>query len=320
MARSSKKALVAGGAGFIGSHLVDKLMSEGFEVSILDNLFNATKDNLKEHFASKNFHFIKGDVLNFELIKRLSRDMDVVFHEAAIGDVPFSIKDPVLVTKVNLKGTLNLLNACLDTDVKRFIYASSCSVYGNRKNSPQCEDMLLSPISPYAVTKLASEKYCSTFHEIYGLETVSLRFFNVYGSRQKPGPYSKVITAFVDRLLKEKPPVIYGDGEQTRDFVHVRDVVEAHMLAFKIKNAAGKSFNIGSGRSININRLAEILIRILDKTNLKPIHSDSGLGDIRFSCADISLAEKILGYKPTIDLEEGLEELVTWHRKNSPDE
>ena len=310
MGKHFERVLVTGGAGFIGSHLVERLIHEGFEVVVIDNLFNSNKDNLAQNFDRKDFHFIEGDILDFELIKEIVKDVDAVFHEAAIVDVPLSIKKPALVNDCNLVGTLNLLNACLNASVERFIYASSCAVYGDQGVLPLDENMMSMPISPYAVTKLAAEKYCSVFYRLYGLETVSLRYFNVYGIRQTYGIYDGVTNTFMKTLLKNKPPVIYGDGKQTRDFVNVEDIIEANILALEKKNAAGKTLNIAYGKAITINELAQILMDILNRNHLRSIHTNPRHGDIRHSCADISLANRILGYSPSMSLKNGLKKLT----------
>jgi len=313
MSRKYSKALVTGGAGFIGSHLVDRLLHDRFEVAVLDNVSTGRMENLAHHAERKNFHFVKGDVRDFELVKKAVMDIDVVFHEAALVSVTRSVENPVLTNDVNVTGTLNLLKACLDSGVKRFIHASSSSVYGETEVLPKREDLEPKPISPYAVSKLAAENYVKIFHQVYGLETVCLRYFNVYGPRQTYGPYSGVITIFINRMLKNQPSIIYGDGEQMRDFTNVQDAVEANMLVMKIKSAAGEVFNTATGVATTINHLATLLLQIMDKTNLKPVYQNPRPGDIRQSYADISKARKILGYEPKVALRDGLEKLVEWY-------
>jgi len=312
MTRNYSKVLVTGGAGFIGCHIVDKVLSAGFEVTGVDNLTTGQLENVVYHQGRKDFHFVKGDIRDFDLVKNIVKDIDVVFHEAALASVALSVSDPILTNDVNVTGTLNLLKACLDFGVKRFIYASSASVYGETKTLPLKEDMAPNPISPYAASKLAAENYATIFHEVYGLETVCLRYFNVYGPKQAYSPYSGVTTQFINRLLNNKSPIIYGDGQQSRDFVHVQDVVEANMLALGSKNAVGEVFNIASGRSTTVNHLAMMLAQIIGKNDLKPNYTDPRPGDVRYCYADISKARK-LGFCPKISLEEGLVKLVEWY-------
>jgi nucleoside-diphosphate-sugar epimerase len=229
-------------------------------------------------------------------------------------DVPFSIKNPLLFDEVNVDGTLNLLKASLDSNVKRFIFASSAAVYGDSKPAKKKENMLLKPISPYGVSKMAAENYVQVFNELYGLETVCLRYFNVYGPRQAfTSSYSGVITSFVNRLLKGQPPIINGDGKQTRDFVHVDDVVSANLLALACESAVGEVFNIASGINMSVYELAKMLQRITNTEHLKPTFAEPRLGDIKHCSADISKAEKLLGFHPKIRLEDGLSTLVKWH-------
>ena len=304
------KILVTGGAGFTGSHLVDKLLDEDFEVTVLDDLSTGTLENLSSHIRGGNFHFVKGDVCNSEIVGQVVEDVDAVFHEAAIASVPRSLEDPVFTDHVNVDGTLNLLSASLNSHVKRFVYASSCAVYGDSGTLPHNEQLPLSPLSPYAASKVSAESYCKAFYKAYGLETVSLRLFNVYGPRQSSGAYGGVIEQFLDRLLKGEEPVIFGDGGQTRDLVHVGDVVEAHMLALEKKGAVGEVLNIASGVATSINKLAQMLTNMVGGRELKPIYSSPRRGDVRHSQGDIAKAENLLGYAPKIFLEEGLRKYV----------
>jgi UDP-glucose 4-epimerase len=308
------KVLVTGGAGFIGSHLVDRLINEDFDVTVIDNLYSGKKENIAHNIGRNNFNFIKGDILDSKIVDKVIKDIDVVFHLAAIVGVPFSIKDPQKVNEVNINGSLTLLKACSNSNVKRFIFASSSAVYGEQKNLPYSESLLASPISPYAITKLATENYCRFFNEMYELKTVILRFFNVYGSRQINSSYNGVICEFIKNLINGKPPVIFDDGKQKRDFVNINDVINAFLLTLKRNNAVGKVFNIAYGEGVEIYRLAQIIIKIFGNTDLKPIYSKSRIGDVRYSYADISLARKILGYKPKISLKDGLKELVNWYQ------
>jgi nucleoside-diphosphate-sugar epimerase len=320
MSKDYSKILVTGGAGFIGSHMVDRLLRDGFEVTVIDDLSTGQASNITHHKERKGFEFIKGDIRNFKLIKKTMKDMDAIFHEAAITSVPLSVRTPVLTNDINVTGTLNLLKASLDLHVKRFIFASSCAIYGDTTPPKKREEMTPNPTSPYGASKLAAENYAKLFHQLYGLETVSLRYFNVYGSRQNlsiNGSEGGVITIFLDKVLRNIPPVIYGDGEQTRDFVHVQDIVEANMLALKSKNVAGEIFNIATGIEVSVNQVTDTLKEILNKRNLETIHANPRPGDIRHIYADISKAEKILGFHPRITLKRGLVTLKRY-AKSSP--
>jgi UDP-glucose 4-epimerase len=310
------RVLVTGGAGFIGSHLVDRLVSEGFEIIVLDDFSSGKMENLKHHLGRDDFVLIHGDVRDFDVVRKAVEGVDVVFHLAAVVSVPLSVEDPVLVEDVNVGGTLNVLKACVDAGVRRFVFAGSCAVYGEGRGVPRCEDDVLDPISPYAVSKLAGEFYCRVFYRVYGLEAVVLRYFNVYGPRQVYGPYSGVISIFINRLLRGEPPVIFGDGNQVRDFVFVEDVVEATMLAMFSKNAVDGVFNVGSGRCTSINELAKTLIELIG-VNVEPVYSDLRPGDIRYSCADISRTREVLGFKPKVELKEGLLRTIKWFKEKS---
>jgi nucleoside-diphosphate-sugar epimerase len=301
---------VTGGAGFIGSHIVDKLIGADAEVTVLDNLDTGKMENIAQHKQNRNFHFINGDIRDFRLVKKIVKDVDAVFNLAAIASVQLSIEDPLFVNDVNVKGTLNLLKASLDSDVRRFIQPSSAAVYGDTQTLPVCEDFCPMPLSPYAVSKLAAEGYTVVFNHVYGLGTVCLRYFNVYGPRQAHSPYSGVITIFANELIGNQPPKIFGDGEQTRDFVFVEDVVSATMLALTEKNAVGQIFNIASGKGITINNIVQVLQKLMDKNNLKPVYEAPREGDIRHSYASIEKARTLLGYEPVFSLENGLKELL----------
>jgi len=308
--RRHAKVLVTGGAGFIGSHLIDKLLHEGFEVTALDDFSSGKIENIRHHTGASNFRLIRGDIRNLGDVKKAVEDADAVFHLAAIVSVPLSVKNPSLVDDVNVRGTLNLLEASLDADVKRFIYASSCAVYGEASDLPIDEWHPTAPLSPYAASKLAAEHHCRVFHKDYGLETVCLRCFNAYGPRQKKGPYGGVITQFISRIKQGKPPVIYGDGNQTRDFVYINDVAEASELALHKRGAVGEVFNIGTGKATTINQLAQILTKLVGKPGLKTVYTNPRPGDIKHSQANITKAQTILGYTPKISLEQGLKALL----------
>lgn len=314
--RDYSRILVTGGAGFIGSHLVDRLLTEGYEVTVLDNLSSGHLKNIA-HERKKTFHFIKGDIRNSYVVKNALKDVDAVFHEAAFVSITQSVKKPIVNNAVNVAGTLNMLRASLRLGVKRFVFASSAAVYGKTRTPVQREDMMASPESPYAASKLAAENYVRLYCKIYGLETVSLRFFNVYGPRQRfdiDCAYGGVIPIFLGRVLKDLPPLIFGDGRQTRDFVYIKDVVESKMLALSSKRATGEVINIGTGIGVSVNHIATSLKRLVHKENLRNLHSDTRPGEIRHSRADINKAKRILGYTPTFSLEQGLGELVEWFK------
>jgi len=297
---------VTGGAGFIGSHIVDRLVEEGFEVRVLDDLSTGSLKNIHKHLGKRGFHFLKGDIRGPTVLGNALKGVEVVFHEAALTSVPDSVVDPLPTNEVNATGTLRLLKAGAELGVRRLIYASSSSVYGEQTRQPIKEDSVPRPMSPYAVSKLAAENYCSTFSRLGQLETVCLRYFNVYGPRQGRGPYGGVIRIFEDRLRGNKPPIIYGDGKQTRDFVSVLDVVQANMLAMTVKEAAGEVFNVGTGVGTSISMLAEMIIGASGRRHVHPIHASPRYGDVRHSCADITKVNRMLGYSPTLRLDDFL--------------
>lgn len=303
------KVLVTGGAGFVGSHLVDKLIQEGFDIVVLDNLSTGVLDNIRAHVGKRNFQFVRGDVGVRYVVRRALRDVECVFHLAAIASVNFSMRRPDLVDRVNVSGTINLLEESRRADVKKFLFTSSCAVYGEPVKIPVNEEHPTRPLSPYGASKLAAEHYCMTYHRVYGLETVALRLFNVYGPRQERSPYGGVIGRFIDRLKRGLPPIIFGDGRQTRDFVHVKDVAEALMLAMKAKGCAGMIFNIGSGTEASIREIAERLIRIFG-LEVRPIFTRHRAGDIRRMCADIKRAKELLGFEAKTSLDKGLKACV----------
>lgn len=302
-----RKVVVTGGAGFIGSHLAEELVDQGYYVVILDDLSTGKLENIAELLKKDNVEFIQGDITDLPLLQKLLHGIKYVFHQAALARVPRSIADPVASNEVNIKGTLNVLMAAKENRVRKVIYASSSSIYGDAPTLPLREDMLPNPLSPYALTKLASEYYCVIFRQIYGLSTVCLRYFNVYGSRQDPNSqYATVIPAFIARIARNLSPVIFGDGEQSRDFTFIKDVVGANILA--AENDAEGVYNIGSGKNIAINRLAEIVLNLIQK-DLKPIYQKPRPGDPKHALADISKA-KIFGYEPKWSLEDGLKKTI----------
>jgi UDP-glucose 4-epimerase len=300
---------VTGGAGFIGSHLIDALVDKEHRITILDNLSFGTMSNLAPHLSNRRVKFVKGDIRNTQEIREALEDTNLVFHLAAITNVPYSVENPTTTKEVNDKGTKNLLEASLDGKVERFINVSSCAVYGNPRYLPIDEIHPVSPMSPYAESKVKGEQCCTEFEKKYGLKTLTLRLFNVYGPRQSANQYAGVITKFIQHIGNRRPPIIYGDGAQTRDFVHVSDVVQALLLSMNSNKAVGEIFNIGSGKPITINELCEI-ITIKLHSEMKPVYKEFRDGDIKYSYAKIEKARKLLGYDPKIDLEKGLEDLI----------
>ena len=302
-----KKVVVTGGAGFIGSHLADALASRGYYVIILDDLSTGRLENISGLLKKNEAEFIRGSITDLPLLQRLFQNVDYVFHQAALAGVSLSIEDPLATNEVNIKGTLNVLMAAKKNKVRKVIYASSSSIYGDTPTLPKREDMPPNPLSPYALTKFTSEYYCRIFCQIYGLATVCLRYFNVYGPRQDPqSQYAAVISAFISRISQDLPPVIFGDGEQSRDFTFIQDVVQANILV--AENNAEGIYNIGGGKNISLNQLVEIILAIMQK-KLKPVYQQPRQGDVRHSLADISKARRF-GYKSERTLEEGLKETI----------
>ncbi|MBK7597672.1 MAG: SDR family oxidoreductase [Acidobacteria bacterium] len=306
--------LVTGGAGFIGSHIVETLVNRGEKVRVLDNLMTGKHENIA-NFEDR-IEFILGDIRDFKALGKAVDGVDTIFHEAAIPSVPRSVEEPQLNHDSNVNGTFNLLLAARDAGVRRVVYAASSSAYGEIGTGEKKEDQLPSPLSPYAVAKLVGEYYCQVFTRVYGLETVSLRYFNVFGPRQDPSsPYSGVISKFVTTLLNGDRPMIFGDGEQSRDFTYVANVVDANIRAAESADAVGEVINLGVNQRTTLNQLLSELQKIIG-TNITPQYEPPRAGDIRHSLADISRAEKLLGFKPLIGLEEGLKATVDWYRRN----
>jgi UDP-glucose 4-epimerase len=300
-------ALVTGGAGFIGSHIVDRLLGDGYQVRVLDNFSTGKRENLPD---SGDLEIITGDVGSFDDVHEAMKDVELVFHEAAIASVPKTIHDPLASHTTNYLGTLNVLEAARQQGTKRVVFASSAAVYGDLPELPKREDMPLKPLSPYAVDKLASEYACQVYTHLHGLETVCLRYFNIYGPRQDPGsPYSGVISIFADRLKKGERPVIYGDGEQTRDFVFVSDVVEANIKAATVDKAAGRVINIATGRVVTLNELLKSMCRILNR-EFHPGYENVRAGDIRHSSALTCLSREALDWLAIVGMDEGLDRLL----------
>jgi len=304
----STKVLVTGGAGFIGSHVVDRLVKDGYKVKVLDNLSSGKLDNIQGHLSSKRVDFVKGDIRDVSFVRKSLDGIGTVIHMAALVSVPLSIENPALTFDINLLGTLNMLRTSIEKHINRFVFISSCAVCGDPASLPVTEKTEAHPISPYAESKLIGERYCLGFSERQMLRSVVLRFFNVYGPRQGMNEYSGVITRFIERCKNKLPMTIYGDGFQTRDFVNVEDVARAVSISVKSK-VDGEVFNIGSGHATSINELAKTILELAD-IDLEICHEKSRSGDIRASYADISKARKLLGYKPQVSLRDGLRCLV----------
>jgi nucleoside-diphosphate-sugar epimerase len=308
-----EKYLITGGAGFIGSNIVEELVKRGHPVKVIDNFLTGKRENISS-FLDK-IEFIEGDIRDSDVCNRALEGVDFVLHQAALPSVPRSIEDPLLTTEINIKGTLNILLASREAKVKGFVFASSSSVYGDDPNLPKKEDIVGNPLSPYAISKIAGEKYCRVFSQIFGLSTVCLRYFNIFGPRQDPSSqYAAVIPNFITRMLEGKSPTIFGDGEQSRDFTYVSNVVEANILASKAKGVSGEVFNIGCGERTTVNSLVLSLNEIL-KEEISSSYEESRPGDVRHSFADISKARKMLKYEPQVPFGEGLEETVRWYRE-----
>ena len=307
------KYLVTGGAGFIGSNIAEELVKRGYSVKIIDNFLTGKRENISS-FLDK-IELVEGDIRDYDACSRALEGVDFVLHQAALPSVPRSIEDPLLTNEINIKGTLNILLASREAKVKGFVFASSSSVYGDDPNLPKKEGTLGNPLSPYAISKLTGEKYCRVFSQIFGLPTVCLRYFNIFGPRQDPSSqYAAVIPNFISRMLKGESPTIFGDGEQTRDFTHVSNVVEANILASKAQGVSGEVFNIACGERTTVNSLASNLNRIL-KEEISPYYAEPRPGDVRDSFADMSKARKMLKYEPLVPLGKGLEETIRWYRE-----
>ena len=298
------KYLVTGGAGFIGSNIVDRLVRDGQEVRVIDDFSTGKIENI-EHNLDK-IELTTGSITDLELVKKAVEGVDYVLHQAALPSVPRSVANPIASNAVNIDGTLNILVAARDAGVKRVVYAASSSAYGDTPTLPKSEDMPPNPLSPYALTKLAGEQYCTIFYRLYGLETVSLRYFNVFGPRQDPtSQYAAVIPKFIEKILAGESPTIYGDGEQTRDFTFVTNNVEANLLACTAPNVGGEVINVACGERYSLLQLVELINETLG-TKIEPIFEPGRPGDVKHSLADISKARELLGFKPLVDFEEGL--------------
>lgn len=297
-------ALVTGGGGFIGSHLVKRLLREGQAVRVLDNFATGRRSNLDDVLA--DIELVEGDLQSYERVHNAVRGCDLVFHLGALPSVPRSVQDPLTSNATNVTGTLNVLLASRDEGVRRVVYASSSSIYGADPTLPKHEEMQSLPIAPYAVSKLSGESYCRAFHQVYGLESVSLRYFNIFGPGQDPeSQYAAVIPNFISAALEGRSPIVHGDGEQSRDFTYIDNAVDANLLAADAEGAAGQVFNIACGRRTSLNEIIAQLGALTGK-EVESTNTDPRPGDVRHSLADISKAHQILGYDPVVDFEEGL--------------
>ena len=303
--------LVTGGAGFIGSHLAEELLRRGHGVRVVDNLVTGRRSNL-DHLAG--VEFLEGDLADVSVATRAVAGCDYVLHQAAIPSVPRSVKDPITSNRANVDGTLNVLVAARDAGVKRLVFAGSSSAYGNTPTLPKHEDMPNRPLSPYALQKVIGEEYLKMFTSLYGLETVTIRYFNVFGPRQDPSsPYSGVISVFATALLEDRPPTIFGDGEQTRDFTYVANVVDGVLRACDAPGASGEIVNVATGGRISLNQLFEAMRQMIG-ASVQPKYAPSRPGDVRDSQADITKARRLLGYEPIVSFEDGLQRTVDWYR------
>lgn len=314
MYTSGSTVLVTGGAGFIGSHLVLRLLKDGYKVRVLDNFATGSRENVR-HLLN-DIDLVEGDIQSYERVHAAVRGCELVFHQAALPSVPRSIQDPLTSNASNVIGTLNLLLAARDEGVRRVVFASSSSVYGANPELPKHEVMATLPISPYAVAKQAAEGYCRAFHQVYGLETVALRYFNVFGPGQDPlSQYAAVVPKFITALLEGRRPLVFGNGEQSRDFTYIDNTVDANILAARAEGAAGQAFNIACGERISLNDLLTE-IRELTGTELEAEYLDPRPGDVPHSLADISKARDVLGFSPEVSLREGLARTIEYHREN----
>ena len=323
-ALSNKSILVTGGAGFIGSNLCEALVKNKNRVYCLDNLATGKLENLSELLPLPDFHFIEGDIRDFETCKKAAEKAEIVFHQAALGSVPRSIDNPLLTHAVNNTGFLNMIEAARLTKVERFIYAASSSTYGDSKELPKVEDTIGKPLSPYAVTKLSNELYARVFADLYGLKVIGLRYFNVFGRKQDPnGAYAAAIPKFIEALLNGQSPVINGDGTQSRDFTHINNVVAINILAAQIQNpvAFNQVYNVAYGERTDLNTLLKLITRELAKlvsevAEIKPQYGPARIGDVKHSLANISKARELLNYQPEYSLEQGMKKAIAWYAEN----
>lgn len=314
---AGKSFLVTGGAGFVGSHITRYLVNNGAFVRVLDNLMTGFEKNIEEHYGNPNFEFIKGDIRDYATCEEACAGINYVCHQAALGSVPRSIKDPVTSNEVNVSGFVNMITAAKNAQVSTFVYASSSSVYGDEPNLPKYESRIGNPLSPYAITKKANELYANVFHALYGMKVIGFRYFNIFGPNQDPdGPYAAVIPLFVSGIINQTPVYINGDGEQTRDFTFVANAVQANVKGMLCTNdkAFGKVYNIAVGENYSVNYLFEAIRQELNIDHA-PTYRDPREGDIRNSLADISLAQELIDYQPTHKFQDGLKETVAFFKE-----
>ncbi|MFS0723254.1 SDR family oxidoreductase [Paenibacillus sp. 1P07SE] len=305
------KYVVTGGGGFIGSHLVRALLKRGGRVTVLDNFSTGSRDNLRG--VKADCEIIEGDIRNMDTVKAALTGARAILHQAALPSVPRSIKDPLRSNQVNITGTLHVLYAAAAAGAERLIFAGSSSVYGNQPGLPRRETMSPAPASPYALNKLAGETYVRLFCELYGLQTMTLRYFNVFGPRQNPdSEYSAVIPRFIDLMLNGQTPIIHGDGHQSRDFTYIDNVVEANLLALSARMLKGDAINIGGGESVTLNEVCSQINAHLG-SNLKPVHGPERQGDVKHSHADIGMAAALIGYRPPVSFDAGLKQTISWY-------
>lgn len=306
------KYLVTGGAGFIGSHITEELVRKGEEVRVLDNFLTGKKENLTPFLA--DIDLIEGDIRDYSQCQKAVKGIDYVLHQAALPSVPRSVSDPITSNEINITGTLNMLFVSKEEGIKSFVFASSSSVYGDDQRLPKKEGNEGSPLSPYALGKLTGEQYCRVFSQLYGFNTVSLRYFNIFGPRQDPfSQYAAAIPNFVTKILNNKQPIIFGDGEQSRDFTYVSNVVEANLLASQVQNVSGEAFNIACGSRTTVNSLISAIKSILE-IDVPSVYTEPRLGDVKHSHADISKAEGMFNYRPLITFKEGLKKTIFWYK------
>jgi len=321
---TQKRILVTGGAGFIGSNLCEALLNAGNSVRCLDNLLTGKRSNIEALLQNPSFEFIEGDIRDFETCLKVTADVDIVMHQAALGSVPRSIEDPITTNDINISGFLNVLKAATDNGIQRFVYAASSSTYGDHEELPKVEERIGKPLSPYAVSKYVNELYAKVFSDLYGIETIGLRYFNVFGKQQDPdGAYAAAIPKFIRSFMKHESPVIHGDGLQTRDFTYIENVIQANFLAATTQNpeALNTVYNVAYGNSTNlldlVTRLRDLLSTFDSKiAGVSITHGPDRVGDVRNSLADISKAKNLLGYAPEYDFNRGIELAINWYWQN----